>query len=131
MGRINVRAKGASGELEFCRWLYDNLNIPMPTRNLEQVRSGGADILDVPPFVFEVKRVQTLALYKWWNQVRKATENLYDDELLPVVAFRQDRKDWEFLISAKEIGIDKGYLRISQRTFLKWIRLKKCDENIF
>ena len=119
--KINVRAKGAAGELEFCRWMFDNLNVPMPTRNLEQVRSGGSDIIDIEPFYFEVKRCETLSLYSWWNQVRKATEKQCNDELVPIVAFRQNRRDWEFLISANHIGIEKGYIRISERVFLKWI----------
>jgi len=122
VAKINARSKGANGEREFCKWLYENLNVSMPTRNLEQVRSGGSDIIDIPPFYFEVKRVEKLCLYKWWNQVRKAVDKQVDSSLVPIVAFRQNRKDWEFLISATHIGIDKGYLHITERVFLKWIR---------
>ena len=122
MARINSRAKGASGEREFCRWLYDNLEVPMPTRNLEQVRSGGSDIIDIEPFYFEVKRVEKLSLDKWWRQVNKAARNANDDSIIPIVCFRQNRKDWEFLIGANHIGIEKGYLRLTEIVFLRWIK---------
>lgn len=119
--RINVRTKGAAGELEFCRWIYNNMNVPMPTRNLEQVRSGGSDIIDIEPFYFEVKRCETLSLYGWWIQVRKAVQETCNKNIIPVVAFRQNRKPWEFLIPATFIGAGRGYLRVSERTFLRWI----------
>ena len=48
-----AKNKGANGEREFCKWLYENMTVPMPQRNLEQVRSGGADVTDIEPFFFE------------------------------------------------------------------------------
>lgn len=122
MAKINARNKGASGEREFCQWLYDHMDIPMPTRNLEQVRSGGADVIDIHPFYFEVKRCEKLSIYNWWLQVRKAVEATCDEAIIPVVAFRQSRKSWEFLVPATLIGAGKGHLRISERTFLLWIK---------
>ena len=119
MARINVRSKGASGEREFCKWLYDNLPVPMPSRNLEQVRSGGSDVTDIEPFFFEVKRVEILDHDSWWRQVRVECKKNFDHPV-PVVVFRQNRKPWEFLISAKEIGCKRGYIRVSQRIFLEW-----------
>lgn len=123
MSRINVRTKGASGEREFCKWLYENFNIPMPMRNLEQVRSGGTDIMDVEPFYFEVKRCETLSLESWWSQVKRAARK-NPDEVIPVVAFRQNRKQWEFLIAAKNIGIKRGFIRIDKTVFIKWAKDK-------
>lgn len=122
MGRINSRTKGAVGEREFCKWLYDNFNIPMPERNLEQVRSGGSDIIDFEPFFFEVKRCELLDLDSWWIQVVSAVRKSHNAVAVPVVAFRQNRKQWEFLISAKNIGLDKGYMRLKERIFLQWSR---------
>lgn len=119
MGKINVRGKGASGEREFCKWLYENMNVPMPTRNLEQVRSGGSDVTDIEPFFFEVKRCEILDFDSWWRQVQVACKKSFQ-EPIPVVVFRQNRKPWEFLISAKEIGCKRGYMRINQRIFLEW-----------
>ena len=68
MAKINGRAKGASGEREFAQWLFSEFNLKeKPTRNLDQVRDGGGDLI-VPPFMFEVKRVETLDLHRWWLQ---------------------------------------------------------------
>jgi len=119
---VNGRTKGAVGEREFCRWLFDNLNVPMPERNLEQVRSGGSDVIDIEAFFFEVKRCESLNLDAWWVQVVSAVRKSLDDSNIPIVCFRQNRKPWEFLISAKEIGLERGYIRVSERIFLKWIK---------
>ncbi len=123
MGRINSRAKGAAGEREFCKWIVNNLNIIEqeinPERNLEQVRSGGADIIGVTPFVFEVKRVENLDLQGAWVQVVTAKRKNHSG-WHPVVAFRYNRKPWEFLISAQHIGLDLGYIRLTKSTFKKW-----------
>lgn len=123
MSKINVRSKGAAGEREFCKWLFDNMNVPMPSRNLEQVRSGGSDITDIEPFFFEVKRCEALDFDSWWRQVVVECKKSYIEDCVPavpVVVFRQNRKPWEFLISATEIGCERGYVRISQRIFLEW-----------
>lgn len=124
---INPRTKGAAGEREFCRWLSDNLDIHHGERNLEQVRSGGADVVNCYPFIFEVKRVENLDLIAAWIQVKTAwidlaetsmdvLENL-DPNLTPVVAFRKNNKPWEFLISAEIIGNSLGFLRLNESTF--------------
>ncbi len=115
-----ARNKGANGEREFCKWLFDHFNIPMPTRNLEQVRSGGTDIMDVEPFYIEVKRCESLNLDSWWHQVNRAAKKSHDENIIPVVAFRQNRKPWEFLIGAKHIGIKRGFIRLDSRIFIKW-----------
>jgi len=120
MGRINIRTKGAVGEREFCKWLYDNMNVPMPTRNLEQVRSGGSDVTDIEPFYFEVKRCEILDFDSWWRQVVVECKKEFTYQAVPVVCFRQNRKPWEFLISAKEIGCKRGFMRINQRIFIEW-----------
>jgi hypothetical protein len=121
LSRINGRRKGAAGEREFCDWLQNHLKLKeKPTRNLEQTRNGGADILGVKPFVFEVKRVEKLALRKWWIQVKKASE--HDVTNIPVVAFRQNGKPWSFLISAIYIGLDAGYMRLEEVEFKRWIK---------
>ena len=129
---VNARNKGATGERELCRWIKDNLGVlGDPERNLEQVRSGGADIINVYPFIFEVKRVENLDLVSWWIQVKTAWEQLRDmsdvDEqagidrnLIPVVAFRQNNQPWEFLIHAGLIGNNLGFLRLNEKTFKEW-----------
>ena len=137
MTRINSRAKGASGEREFCQWLKESLILSfLPERNLEQVRSGGSDVINVEPFFFEVKRVENLDLFKAWSQVvnsarsnaqRKGTARngtlIYETGgVLPVVAFRQNKADWEFLITAEVIGVESGYVRLTELCFKRWAR---------
>lgn len=115
---VNARAKGAAGEREFCDYLEKHFDLPeQAKRNLEQVRSGGTDII-MPPFAFEIKRQERLSLENWWIQAKKDGKDL---GLEPVVAFRQNRQPWEFLISAKFI-IDSnlGFIRISAFVFKKW-----------
>lgn len=119
LGRINVRNKGAAGERELAEFLYLNLPIPeKPQRNLEQVRSGGGDLL-VPPFLYECKRVESLSLGDWWYQAVIAGQRA---ELEPIVAFRQNKRSWEFLISAKNIGVDLGFMRVNSEVFFKFAR---------
>lgn len=120
---INGRAKGASGEREFCEWLFKNFNLlKKPERNLEQVRSGGADVL-VSPFAFEVKRCEKIDKVQWWAQVGRAVKD--PDGLafgmIPVVAYRVNNGDWLFLISTRAIGIeDHGFVELTGRVFKKW-----------
>ena len=120
---INARTKGATGEREFCSWLHARLCLEeMPLRNLEQVRSGGADVIEIPELpgvMFEVKRCESLSLLKWWHQVRRACS---EEHHIPIVVFRQNRKDWEFLISSEIIGVPNGYIRMSHIVWLKWIK---------
>ena len=117
---INGRTKGASGERQFCKWLKDNLSLDQtPTRNLEQTRSGGHDVL-VGKFVFEVKRVEKLQLQKWWLQVVKATEKIEGG--IPIVAFRQNKQPWTFLVSAKYLGALGGYIQLPEPVFKTWIQ---------
>ncbi len=118
---INSRSKGAAGEREFCRWVKDTLELSyLPKRNLEQVREGGADVMDVPPFCFEVKRCQTLALRQWWIQVKKSVT---DFNPVPIVAYRSNNQPWRFLISANYIGLDLGIIILEELEFKKWIKI--------
>lgn len=118
MSRINSRAKGAAGEREFCNWLFKSFPeiVDKPQRNLEQVRSGGSDII-VPPFCFEVKRVENLDLQLAWKQCKKAARDL---DLEPVVAHRRNRHPWSFLVSASHIGCDVGYIQLTESVFISW-----------
>ena len=116
---VNARAKGARGEREFCKWLYDELELEdMPVRNLEQVRSGGHDVY-LPPFMFEVKRVEKLNKQQWWLQVVKASEK--EEGSIPIVCFRQNKTKWNFLISAKYIGLTAGFIQLEETVASKWM----------
>jgi len=122
---IDGRAKGAAGEREFCKWLQTKFGLDeLPTRNLEQTREGGADILGFKPFIFEVKRVEVLSLRHWWRQAVLAAKMGVGGEI-PVVAFRQNRQPWRFLISASYLNprIETGYIQVEEREFLMWVEL--------
>jgi hypothetical protein len=122
MAKLNARAKGAAGEREFCKWLEKNFpNLPMEAkRNLDQVREGGTDVV-MYPFCFEVKRRENLDLQSWWIQSKKAGKEI---GCIPIVAFRQNRQPWEFLIgvdylvSAKDLQL--GYIRLNEAVFKAW-----------
>lgn len=126
---MNVRAKGMSGEYEFCDWLFrKGLVLVPPKRNLEQVRYGGIDIIPADhPFVYEVKRVETiteLTLDKWWlkaNVDRVKHNRLTQDEREAVVAYRRNKGDWTFLISVENLlGVHGSYAIVKTNTFIKY-----------
>ena len=113
---VHALNKGKQGEREFAKWLHSNFKLEdIPYRNLEQTRSGGFDIMGFAPFAFEVKRQETLNLRGWWRQVVNSTNEEYH---VPVVAYRQNRKQWKFLISAVYIGCRNGYIHLEAREFI-------------
>lgn len=131
-----INVKGKNGELEFAKWLEENLDLEKKLkRNIEQVREGGADITCLKPFLFEVKRCEKLDLFSWWGQIKRAADNYNkqnkiltnNDFRMPIVAFRQNRKKWEFLISASNIGLEFGFIRITERIFLEWAKNILCS----
>ena len=74
---INVRNKGANGEREVADILQRIVNevalscgytAPRIRRNVEQSQVGGEDLVGLPWFSFEVKRVERVELDKWWEQ---------------------------------------------------------------
>jgi Holliday junction resolvase len=118
MARINARAKGASGERQLCDWLEKNFSLAeKPVRNLEQVRSGGGDII-LSPFLFEVKRSETLDVQAAWVQCRTAADRA---GLEPVLAHRKNRQPWHFYISARHIGCGLGYIQCTELVFKLWV----------
>lgn len=116
MNGRGAKAKGANGERQLAKWLHRNLQLPEePVRNLEQVRSGGADILGVGKFIFECKRCESLNIDQWWLQVLEATDMESGEH--PVLAYRQNRKPWTFVVSARVIGLPRGKISMDENTF--------------
>lgn len=75
--RINVRAKGATGEREAANLLQKVVDEvytkcgyvpPKIRRNVEQTQVGGEDLVGLPWYSFEIKRVERVDLDKWWAQ---------------------------------------------------------------
>jgi hypothetical protein len=89
----NSRTKGASAERELSKLLGDRLGITLQ-RNLDQWRAGGFDLTGLPGVALEVKRCEQLQLNQWWRQA--LTQAGGDN--LPVLAYRQSRKAWHFVV---------------------------------
>ncbi len=92
---INSRIKGSTGEREVAKLLWAELGIGF-SRNLEQVRSGGGDLVpDDPgfPFMIEVKRRASgwTCTPAWEAQVFAACKGT---NLHPCVIYRFDRQAW-------------------------------------
>lgn len=103
---VNVRTKGKGGEYEardlVLSWLapvYVKCGAPPPElkRNVEQSRSGGADLVGVDWLALEVKRHETLAVAQWWRQAERQA----GPGQLPVLMYRQSRKPWSFRVRAR------------------------------
>jgi hypothetical protein len=116
--------KGKKGENEACEWIRKHLfdGKREVKRNHNQAFIG-ADIVCYP-FIFEIKRREKLALDKWWIQIHRCYKVLIDHKAsyIPVVMFRINNGQWEFLISAETIGCDTGYVRIGVPRFTEWAR---------
>ena len=118
---LHAQKKGKRGEVEFCKWLLENLNIAVE-RNYNQADGSSADVI-TDDFIFEVKRRENTSLGSWWHQVAIAKKNHINNDLIPVVAFRKNHQPWQFLIPAKLIpGLGLGYLIASERVFIELAR---------
>ena len=103
---INSRAKGAAAEREFARLVHDHLGVTL-TRNLEQTRNGGYDLIalgDCPvsaalnAFAIECKRYGTITpalLVHFWDQAERQAQAAGK---VPVLAYRADRQDWRITL---------------------------------
>ena len=127
---INPIKKGKAGEVEFCKWIKRHLDIDTE-RNYNQSQ-GGADII-IDDFIFEIKRRESLDLDSWWMQLVAAKSQHKNRDLIPVVAYRQNRKRWNFLIPAAMIsGLEIGYVIANEKVFIKLAKLivdKRDDED--
>ncbi len=107
------RRKGANGERELANLLADELGFDV-VRNLEQVRSGGCDLIGIEPFAIEVKRCERLALTAWWSQACDQA-----DTRIPVLAYRQSRHPWLFRLPLEFV--------IDGSIFGPWHRRPVCE----
>lgn len=113
MGKINSRAKGKAGERELIGELKELLPPEMTselTRNLDQTRDGGHDILGLGDWALEVKRyaeVKPADLERFWEQ---ATTQARNDNKRPVLAYRQDRRPWRVVLRISDVGGSGGEL---------------------
>jgi hypothetical protein len=103
---INSRNKGKGGEIEVRDLFRAALEGVIPDtevirRNHQQAEIGGADLVGVPHFAVEVKRVKKVIwgadLEQWWKQ---CLEQAADLEKLPCLVFRQDQGKWYVMVEA-------------------------------
>lgn len=104
---INSRAKGKSAEREVILKLKELLPSELTSelsRNLEQTRNGGHDIVGLPGWAIEVKRyakVTPADMTGFWEQ---ATEQARKDGSRPALAYREDRRDWRVVVRSDDVN---------------------------
>jgi Holliday junction resolvase len=98
---INSRKKGQVGEREVIHILREELGIDA-TRNLDQWRDGGSDVLGLDGWSIEVKRAKSPLIRQWWEQTCRQT----GDGQKPVLFYRLDRRDWRVVVPIYAITAD-------------------------
>ena len=94
------RNKGKRGELEFAHELTRIFGIEARRGRQFQGGPGSPDVVaDIPEVHFEVKRTETLSLYKAMEQaIADAGEDV------PVVAHRRNNQDWLVVVRLEDLG---------------------------
>jgi hypothetical protein len=95
------KAKGSAGERELAALLTSyaldsGVRLDL-ARNLEQTRGGGHDLTGLEQYnmAVECKRVEALAVTAWWRQAVRQADAI---NCIPVLAYRQNRKPWTFMV---------------------------------
>jgi Holliday junction resolvase len=99
MGKMQ-RNKGSRAERELFSLLSEGLGLNV-SRNLVQTRAGGADTIDIPGVALEVKRHEQLSLGPWWAQTLAQA-----GDRMPLLAYRQSRQPWRFVIDLYDLCPD-------------------------
>lgn len=118
------RRKGASGERELAGLLRERLGLEM-TRNLDQCRVGGANLLGLTGWSVEIKRAARSRITAWWDQccAQAAT-----DGKRPVLFYHLDRQPWRAVLALKHVatGFPDAPLSLRLETdlnaFAAWMR---------
>lgn len=112
LGVLLQKVKERRERIGLPRWQHEPQAFVDPQAN-------DADISSIPGLAIEVKRQETLNLNTWWKQAERQADNL---SAIPVVAYRQNRKKWQFMLPAYLLGIGiKGYIICEQDTFEDWL----------
>lgn len=113
------RNKGKQGEREFAKKLGEGLGIEF-TRNLDQVRNGGYDLIGLEQLAIEVKRCETLCIGSWWKQAKSQAK----EGQTPVLAYRQSRKPWTVVVPAKFVPKDLlGFCEHDEKRKIRFMAL--------
>ena len=118
------RRKGANGEREAHKVLWEQLGDVVERRDLSQTRDGGGDIrIPAARVLVEVKRVEQRAVPTW---LRQATESAkaQGEAWVGVVMWRRDRGEWRFFVSEGVLAGNKafGYVEWWAEDFCDWVR---------
>lgn len=118
----NSREKGKYGEIEvrdLFRDLFDGMleDVSVIRRNHQQAEIGGADLVNVPLFSVEVKRVKKLPWGKemavWWKQtVAQAADNAEQEGMIPCLVMRQDFGKWMVMVYV-HVEVEEGREEVS------------------
>jgi hypothetical protein len=118
-----VRGKGHAGEREICAILTKQLNLEEPlSRNIDQVKYGGADIVGLEPFAIEVKRQEQQALNTWWVQARSQVTKRNP---IPVLIYRKNHQPWRVVMACRDVFKKKhkvtkaDYITMEFQTFVQ------------
>ena len=113
----NALNKGKRGEKEALAWLLKKLPIEsLHPENITRLKNIGDDI-ELIHFSIEVKRREILDIDDWWYQ---CIVNADKKEKEPILMFRQNRKNWRFIISARNLGLQRGWIEISESAFIEF-----------
>lgn len=119
MNGAGRRNKGSRGELEFLALMGEELGQEL-RRNLLQTRESGCDCLCLKGYAIEVKRVERLAIPAWWRQAVRQAESVGAE---PMLAFRQNRKDWRILLKTETGYRETTIIGAAEAVREKWNRL--------
>jgi Holliday junction resolvase len=114
---VNSRNKGLGGERELAKLLGDRLGVTL-TRNLEQTRGGGYDLVGLDSLAIEVKRRETLDFPRSWAQAMKNA----GESKIPVLAHRANRQPWRFYVplSALNPKLSQGTAMLELDGFIEF-----------
>ena len=93
---INSRQKGKAGELDLAAFLREH-GFDEAARGC-QFRGGGdsPDVVGIPGFHIEAKRVEAGSLYAWLDQ---AIRDSAGTDLVPLVCHRRNRREWVAILT--------------------------------
>lgn len=98
MSKVNSRDKGKRGELEFAKFLRDHGYEGARRGQQFSGANGDADVVGLPGYHVEVKRVEALNIDKALDQ---AIDDAREDEI-PVVFHRKNKTEWKATLLADD-----------------------------
>ena len=120
---INSRQKGRDGEQAVARILREELGMEIHRNWAEQAAIGGCDLIGIPGWGIEVKRIKSATegnLKQYWGQ---AADQAKEAKVRPALIYREDRQDWKVRMSLYDLRPDLGDHRQVTMALLSWCTL--------